>query len=156
MTIPLLHDDVIKWKHFPRYWPFVRGIHRWPVNSPHKGQWREALMFSLIYAWINSWVNNREAGDLRCHHANYYITLMIPGCLKVKDKTSLSVNIIFRGHVFLLISIKSVAGLVTLVNAILTLQVGIDIRYVTTITTIKTSFKWMLLSTPFPQYFRNT
>ena len=30
-------DDVIKWKHFPRYWPFVRGIHRSPVNSPHKG-----------------------------------------------------------------------------------------------------------------------
>ena len=35
------HDDVNKWKHFPRYWPFVRGIHRSPVNSPHKGQWRE-------------------------------------------------------------------------------------------------------------------
>ena len=34
------HDDVIKWKHFPRNWPFVRGIHRGPVNSPHKGQWR--------------------------------------------------------------------------------------------------------------------
>ena len=31
------HDDVIKWKHFPRYWPFVGGIHRSPVNSPHKG-----------------------------------------------------------------------------------------------------------------------
>ena len=44
------HDDVIKWKHFPRYWPFVRGIHRSPVNSPHKGQWRGALMFSLICA----------------------------------------------------------------------------------------------------------
>ena len=42
------HDDVIKWKHFPRYWPFVRGIHRSQVNSPHKGQWRGALMFSLI------------------------------------------------------------------------------------------------------------
>ena len=42
------HDDVIKWKHFPRYWPFVRGIPRSPVNSPHKGQWRGALMFSLI------------------------------------------------------------------------------------------------------------
>ena len=40
------HDDVIKWKHFPRYWPFVRGIHRSPVNSPHKGQWPGALMFS--------------------------------------------------------------------------------------------------------------
>ena len=34
------HDDVIKWKHFRRYWPFVWGIHRSPVNSPHKGQWR--------------------------------------------------------------------------------------------------------------------
>ena len=42
------HDDVIKWKRFPRYWPFVRGIHRSPVNSPHKGQWRGALIFSLI------------------------------------------------------------------------------------------------------------
>ena len=34
------NDDVIKWRHFLRYWPFVRGIHRSPVNSPHKGQWR--------------------------------------------------------------------------------------------------------------------
>ena len=58
------HDDVFKWKHFPRYWPFVRGIHRFPVNSPHKGQWRGALMFSLICVWTNGWVNNREAGDL--------------------------------------------------------------------------------------------
>ena len=41
----LLHDDVIKLKHFPRYWPFVRGIHRSPVDSPHKGQWRGALIF---------------------------------------------------------------------------------------------------------------
>ena len=65
------YDDIIKWKHFPRYWPFVRAIHRWPVNYPHKGQWRGALMFSLICAWINIWVNNREAGDLRRHRAHY-------------------------------------------------------------------------------------
>ena len=65
------HDDVIKWKHFPSYWPFVRGIHRSPVNSPHKGQWRGALMFSLIWAWINGWVNNREAGDLSRHRTHY-------------------------------------------------------------------------------------
>ena len=74
----LVHDDVIKWKHFPRYWPFVRGIHRSTVNSPHKGQWRGALMFSLICAWINCWVNNREAGDLRCHRAHYDVKVM-PG-----------------------------------------------------------------------------
>ena len=63
-------------KHFPRYWPFVRGIHRSPVNSSHKGQWRGALMFSLICAWINSWVNNHEAGDLRRHRANYDVMVM--------------------------------------------------------------------------------
>ena len=40
VTMVFVDDDVIKWKHFPRYWLFVRGIHRWPVNSPHKGQWR--------------------------------------------------------------------------------------------------------------------
>ena len=45
-----IHDGVIKWKHFPRYWPFVWGIHRYPVNSTHKGQWLGALMFSLICA----------------------------------------------------------------------------------------------------------
>ena len=65
------HDDVIKWKHFPRYWPFVRRIHRSPVNCQHKGQWRGALMFSLICAWINAWLNNREDGDLMRHCADY-------------------------------------------------------------------------------------
>ena len=70
------HDDVIKWKHFPRNWPFVREIHRSPVNFPHKGQWRGALMFSLIYTWINDWVNNREAGDLRRQHGHYDVIVM--------------------------------------------------------------------------------
>ena len=70
------HDDVIKWKNFPRYWPFVRGIHRWPVNSPRKGQWRGVLMSSLICAWINGWVNNAEVSDLRRHHANYDVIVM--------------------------------------------------------------------------------
>ena len=63
-------------KHFPRSWPFVRGIHRLPVNSPHKGQWRGALVFSLICAWTNAWVNNREAGDLRRHCAHYDVIAM--------------------------------------------------------------------------------
>ena len=70
------HDDVIKWKHFLRYRPFVRGSHRSPVNSPHKGRWRWALIFSLICAWINGWVNNGEAGDFRRHRANYDLNVM--------------------------------------------------------------------------------
>ena len=70
------HGDVMKWKHFPRYWPFVQGIHPSRVNSLHKDQWRGALMFSLICAWINGWVNNCEAGDLRRHCAHYNVTVM--------------------------------------------------------------------------------
>ena len=70
------HDYVTKWKQFPRYWPFVRGIHRSSVNSPHKDQWRRAMMFPLICVWINGWVNNREAGDLKRHRAHYDVTVM--------------------------------------------------------------------------------
>ena len=95
----LWHDDVIKWKHFPRYWPFVRGIHRSPVNSlrgihrspvnsPHKGQSSRALVFSLICVWIKGWVNNREAGDLRRYRAHYDVTVM---------GTSLSIQVLFLG-----------------------------------------------------------
>ena len=79
----LVHDDVIKWKHVMRYWPFVRGIHRSPVNSPHKGHWRGALMFSLINAWTNGWVNYRDAGGLRRHRAHYYVTVMCGNVLAV-------------------------------------------------------------------------
>ena len=46
----LSHDDVVKWKHCSRYWPFVRGIQRSPVNYPHKGQLLGALTFYLIWA----------------------------------------------------------------------------------------------------------
>ena len=70
------HDDVTKWKHFPRYCPFVRGIHRSPVNSPHKGRQRGALMFSLMCARINGWVNNGEAGDLRRHRIHCEVIVM--------------------------------------------------------------------------------
>ena len=62
-----LYDDVIKWNKMSLYWPFVRRIRRPPVNSPHKGQWRGTLMFSLICAWTNGWINNRDVGDLRRH-----------------------------------------------------------------------------------------
>ena len=71
-----MHDDVIKWKQFPRYCPFVRRFHRSPVNYPHKGHWRGALMFSLVCVWINGWVNNREACDLRRYLAHYDVIVM--------------------------------------------------------------------------------
>ena len=73
-------ETVSWWRHqrekIPHHWPFVRGIHRWPVNSPHKGQWRGALMFSLICAWIHGWVNNREADDLKRYRTHYDVIVM--------------------------------------------------------------------------------
>ena len=73
----LKHDeDVIKWKHFPRNWPFVRGIH-WSHWIPHtKASDVELWCFSLICVWINSWVNNCEAGDLRRHRGHYDVNVM--------------------------------------------------------------------------------
>ena len=41
-----------------------------------KGQWRGALMFSVICVWINGWLNNREAGDLRCYRTHYDVIVM--------------------------------------------------------------------------------
>ena len=77
---PFLFQRQPWWRHqmktFLPHWPFAQGIHRSPVNSPHKGQWRGALMFSLICIWINGWVNNREAGDLRHYGTHYDVALM--------------------------------------------------------------------------------
>ena len=47
-----------------------------PVNSQHKGQWRGALIFSLIWVWINGWINTRDAGDLRRYHSHYDVIVM--------------------------------------------------------------------------------
>ena len=48
-----------------------------PGEFLHKGQWRGALMFSLICIWINGWVNNHEAGDLRRHRGHFDVNVMI-------------------------------------------------------------------------------
>ena len=69
------YDDLIKLKHFPRYWPFFRGIHRLPVDSPTKASDTELWCF-FIRAWTNGWANNRDAGDLRRHRAHYYVTVI--------------------------------------------------------------------------------
>ena len=70
-TTSNIHDDVIKWKHL-----LALCAENSPVNSPHKGQWRRALMLSLICAWINVWVNNHEAGDLRRYRARCDVIVM--------------------------------------------------------------------------------
>ena len=56
-----LHNDVIKWKHFTHYWPFVRGIHRWPVNSQHK--WPVTRNFDVFFdVRLDRWLSNQSWG----------------------------------------------------------------------------------------------
>ena len=75
-----LYMKCIWWRHqmetFSVLLALCAGIHRSPVNSLHKGQWRGALMFSLICARINGWVINGDAGDLRRHQAHYGVIVM--------------------------------------------------------------------------------
>ena len=70
------HNGVIKWKHFPHYWPFVQGIHQSPVNFPHKVQRHGISMFLWSALWINGWINNHEAGELGCHCPHYDVIIM--------------------------------------------------------------------------------
>ena len=70
---------------------FTGHLHRSPVNSPHKSQWRGALMFSLICAWIKGWVSNGEAGDLRRHRAHYNVTVM-PTVMRIEVLAKLLPN----------------------------------------------------------------
>ena len=71
------HDDVIKWKHFPCHWPFVRRIHRSPVNSPHKRQVTRSFDVFFHLRLNKRLINTREAGDLRRYHAHYDVIVMI-------------------------------------------------------------------------------
>ena len=67
-------------------------------NSPvlHKGQWRGALMFSLICVWINGWVNNRKAGDLRRHRAHYDVIVMTKISLQWTPKSRTGAVVTFK------------------------------------------------------------
>ena len=69
--------DVIKWKHFLRYWTLCRvtgGFHS-------QGQWHGDLLFSLLCARTNGWSTNRDASYFRRHHDHYDVTVM---CTKSK------------------------------------------------------------------------
>ena len=87
------------WRHqngnFPRYWPFVPGIHQSPVNSPHKGQWRGAFIFSLICNRINSWVKKLwcwwfETPSCPLWRHRYDCCILISTSLKFIPKSSVN------------------------------------------------------------------
>ena len=75
-------------------WPsnVLANDHRSPVDSPHKRQWRGALMFFFSCAWTNTWVNNRDAGDTRRHCAHYSVTVMACHQVELRERMRLIVN----------------------------------------------------------------
>ena len=62
------------------------------TGDPHKGQWRGALMFSLICAWINGWVNTRGAGDFRRHRAHNDVIVMVVGRHRTSSQSPFSIK----------------------------------------------------------------
>ena len=58
------HDDTI-WKRFPHHYPFVKQIHRSPVDPPSKGPVMQGIDISLLLTRIRCWTNNHVAGNLR-------------------------------------------------------------------------------------------
>ena len=83
----LSHDDVIKWKHFPRYWPFVRCAGNSPATGEFPTQRPVTRSFDVFFdlRLINGWVNNGEAGDLRRHRAQYIVTIMLLAFFQVSN-----------------------------------------------------------------------
>ena len=80
-----INTDISWWRHqmetFSALLALCVGNSPEPVNSPHKGQWRGALMFSLICAWINGWVNNHGADNLGRQRAHYDVIVMYLGAI---------------------------------------------------------------------------
>ena len=93
-TMKICQQERSWWRHqmetFSALLALCAGNSPAPVNSPHKGQWRGALMFSLICTWINGWVNNREAGDLRRYRNHYDVILMLPEALDIDQPVTRS------------------------------------------------------------------
>ena len=77
-AVSTVQRQVKWWRHQMETFPGLLAI--CAGNSagefPHKGQWRGALMFSLVCVWINGWVNNRAADDLRRYCAHYDVSVM--------------------------------------------------------------------------------
>ena len=102
------------WRHqmetFSALLAICAGNSSVPGKFPHKGQWRGALMLSLICVWINGWENNREAGDLRRYRGNtfyYDVTIMERVSINLHVKMGIQLKSI-NGHRWYYLHIKAI------------------------------------------------
>ena len=95
--VPHVKDWNVTWWHNQmETFAGLLVLHRSQVDSPPKGQWHGALMFSLICAKINFWVINCEAGDLRRYCAHHDVVVMNHGSQQFwKHVESISIEFAF-------------------------------------------------------------
>ena len=103
--VTIQHDDVFEWKHFPRYWQFVRETTAPPPPPPPRArgfplQRPVTQMSSLICSQTNVWANNRDTGDLRRHSAHSDVTPMSGSPPQRLFLICYNVYMLLRGHVF--------------------------------------------------------
>ena len=127
------------WRHqmetFSALQALCAGIHRSPVNSPHKGQCRGALMFSLIFDWINNCINNREAGDLRRYRAHYKVIVM-----KLNDYSTRRPHLRRLNNIGIWAIIRNLViikwGILLFIHALTSTEVYLSRRYILHKTTL--------------------
>ena len=101
MTVGVLHDDVIKWRNFPRYWPFVRGFGVFfylrlnkRLSKQSRGWWFETLSRPL---WRHCTVNVEGKGKFLVHGTE----LMMTWCQKLWFRSELTTNLIYLANLFI-------------------------------------------------------
>ena len=119
------HDDVIKWKHFPRYWPFVWEIRRSPVNSPHTGQWRGALFFffdlpqnKLLNKQSWNWWFETPSRPLWRHCDGHQFRVITVGAVNSKFSSAFSISLVANWRLWD-ISIVTHKEMMTIIPSIL-------------------------------------
>ena len=135
-------DLIIKWKHFPRYWTFVRESTGHPWIPLTKASVAELWCFLWYAPWING-ANHREAGDLRRHRIHYDVTVMIDQNLWISPKCHYPLPIPFHSitHIDGLVQDCSISG----TNALEILQ-SCTKPSICCLEKYVTCFRWDLLS----------
>ena len=75
-SVPPIHDDVIMWKNFPRYWSF-EGMPPVTCGFRSQGPVTRSIDDFFISSWTNGWANRRYVGDLMRHRAHDDVAAMI-------------------------------------------------------------------------------
>ena len=107
------HDDVVTLKPFGHYWPFVWGIHWWPVDSPHKGpvKW---IFYILWVSSLNKLLNKQRS--LHWNAINNYSPFVRGIHWAVTERCSCRCSLFFQWVFGIFLFISASIGLMQMVD----------------------------------------